>query len=226
MAYLLGGSEDGRAASMACGLSARGAFPVMRRELRAWPGAAAASGRSLARAMRRAMRRITSRPRRSSVGVSLRQVAAFDGESKWVMDRVEGSMAFIERSAALLNYALRYPAATTFGYTLHVGERLCGIALLRIIPQDDQRLGRIVDCLVSDRDVDLWHGSLLALSEALREHGADTATFYASLPWSAEAAARAGFRSERLQPVFIREAPFPAALPLYVSQLEADHGLY
>ena len=48
-------------------------------------------------------------------------------------------------------------------------------------------MGKIVDCLLDDIDIDRWHAAILALTHELASQGADLAQAYASTPWTAEA---------------------------------------
>ena len=92
---------------------------------------------------------------------------------------------------------LQFPRQTMTGWhLLDATGRLCGLAMLNVIPNDQgrTRTGKIVDCLLHDIAVDSWHVAILALTNVLARQGADLAQAYASTPWMAEALRKSGYK--------------------------------
>ncbi len=85
--------------------------------------------------------------------------------------------------------------------------RLRGLAVLNVIPKDGgrTRTGKVVDCLLDDVDVDLWHAAFVALTGELKRQGADLAQAYASTPWAVEALRRSGYASRYSVKFHIRD---------------------
>lgn len=80
---------------------------------------------------------------------------------------------------------LRFPRQMMSGWYLRDSTgRLRGLAVLNIIPTDHgrTRVGKVVDCLLDNIDVDHWHAAMFALTSELKHQDADVVQAYASTP--------------------------------------------
>jgi hypothetical protein len=106
--------------------------------------------------------------------------------------------------------------------------RLRGFALLNLIPKDQGRtlLGKIVDCLLDDVDVHLWHAAIRALTLELKRQGADIAQAYASTPWTVEALRKTGYDSRYSVKFHIRDRQGLIAhdVTFHLTPLEGDYA--
>jgi hypothetical protein len=109
-----------------------------------------------------------------------------------------------------------------------VAGRTCGFGLLNVIPQHQGRIriGKIVDCLVGNTDVDLWHAALGALTHELARQGADLVQAFASTPWMTEGLRRSGFVSRFDLEFNLRDRQdlIPHGVPFHFTPLEADYA--
>ena len=128
---------------------------------------------------------------------SSEELPAFGSEIKPIIERAKAMRP--DRSyPKRLNHLLQFPRQAMSGWHLVAPpNRLRGFAVLKLVPQHGGRvrLGKIVDCLLADTDVPLWHGAILALTQELGRQGADVPQTFASTPWMAEALHRSGFVS-------------------------------
>ena len=144
------------------------------------------------------------RPERSSCSSAL---PTFGPEIDPIVEAAKAHAILTRRDPARLNAILDFPRQSMTGWhLLDDTDRLRGLAVLNVIPKDQgrTRTGKIVDCLLDDIDIDLWHAAMLALTHELARQGADLAQAYASTPWTAEALA-----AERLQIAVLGEVPHP-----------------
>jgi hypothetical protein len=133
------------------------------------------------------------------------------------------------RDPSRLNAMLHFPRQTISGWhLLDATGRLRGLALLNVIPSDQQRtrMGKIVDCLLDDVDVGHWHAAMLALTGELERQGADLVQAYASTPWTVEALRRSGFKSRFAVKFHIRDrqALMPREAIFHLTPLEGDYA--
>jgi hypothetical protein len=158
---------------------------------------------------------------------SLSHVGAFDSEVDSVLANAPARLMFTSRTAALLNYYLRYPGGTFSGWQIYDHQRLRGFALLRIRRRRHICEGRIVDCFLDSEEVGCWHAALSALSHELRRSSVDYATVYVTAPWFREAAERSGFFLLHETNVLMRDPRHrvSCAAPFMLSMLEADHAI-
>ncbi len=162
-------------------------------------------GLRIARAM---IQRVIRPPRAPRVAVTLKQVSCFGFEIAPVVEKAKAHVVLTRRDPARLNQLLRFPGQAMSGWLLLDGSgRLCGFALLNLIPKDGgrTRMGKIVDCLLDDVDVDLWHGAMRALTLELKRQGADIVQAYASTPWTVEALKKSGYDSRFAVKFHIRD---------------------
>jgi hypothetical protein len=107
-------------------------------------------------------------------------------------------------------------------------DRLSGFALLNLIQQapGHQHEGRIVDCLLTAAEVDLWHAAILALTEELASQGADIVRAFASTTFVAEALQRSGFVRQFALEFSLRDRQgvIPGDLPFHLMPIEADYA--
>lgn len=230
--YGLGGSAAGRGVIDRGGYGLVAAVPVYQRVLR--PGyrlrdpSHGPAGR-LARAAKDAAGRLLRPARAPGAPAVLRPVGSFEPGADPVPPSYAARAAFTSRGPGLLNHALRYPRGGLTGWQVARGGVVRGFGVLSVVPRDGGhvREGRVVDCALDDPDdPDLWHAAVAALAAALADLGADLAVLFASTPWSARAAAAAGFASVHALEFRLRDRRglLPRGAPFHLTPLEADYA--
>jgi hypothetical protein len=228
----LGGSESGQTVVKGGGYELRELVPVYQRVLRPahWlrvPALGfAARGSRLARDL---VGRGLSPARSARIRVEPRNVSSFGSEIEPIMERAKTHAILTGRNSKRLNHLLQFPRQAMSGWQLIAPpDRLCGFAVLNLVPQHGGRvrLGKIVDCLLANTDVPLWHGAFLALTQELGRQGADVAQTFASTPWMAEALHRSGFVSRFVLEFNIRDRQrlLPLGIPFHLMPIEADYA--
>ena len=230
--FALGGSESGRTVGKGGGYELRELVPVYQRVLRPahWfrvPALGfAARGSRLARDL---VRRGLLPAQSARIRVEPRKVSAFGSEIEPIMERAKTHALLTGRNPKRLNHLLQFPRQAMSGWHLIAPpDRLCGFAVLNLVPQHGGRvrLGKIVDCLLANADVPLWHGAILALTQELGRQGADVAQTFASTPWMAEALHRSGFVSRFVLEFNVRDRQrlLPLGIPFHLMPIEADYA--
>jgi hypothetical protein len=147
-------------------------------------------------------------PQTSRATITLKQVSCFGDEIARVVAKAKADVVLTCRDPARLNQLLCFPAQAMSGWHLIDSTgRLCGFALLNLIPKEQGRTltGKIVDCLLDDVDVDLWHAAMRSLTRELMGQGADIAQAYASTPWIVQALQKSGYNSRYAAKFHIRD---------------------
>jgi hypothetical protein len=228
----LGVSQSALAVGERAGYELRALVPVFSRVLRAsyWLRVADASplkrGLGIARELSTNVARLPVRPRTTMV---LDRVPKFGTEISEIVANTKAHAILTERSPARLSAFLRFPRQTFSGWHLRDRTgRLRGFALLNVISQNAgrTRIGKIVDCLMSDVDTSFWQGAILALTRELKRQGADMAQCYASTPWMAEALTECGFVSRFGVKFHIRDpnGRIPRGATFHLTTLEGDYA--
>ena len=181
------------------------------------------------RSIRGMIQRFVQPARASRIEIALKQVSCFGAEIAPIVEKAKARVVLTCRDPARLNQFLRFPRQATSGWQLLDGTgRLRGFALLNLIPKDQGRtlMGKIVDCLLDDVDVELWHAVMLALTRELRRQGADIAQAYASTPWTVEALKRSGYNSRYAAKFHIRDRRGLIAhdVLFHLTPLEGDYA--
>ena len=104
----------------------------------------------------------------------LERVSAFGPEVCEVVAKAERYAILTERDPARLNAFLRFPRQDFSGWHLRDETgRIRGFALLNLVPHDEgrTRTGKIVDCLLDEIDVPLWHAAIAAPRASARARG-------------------------------------------------------
>jgi hypothetical protein len=228
----LGGSDAGRAVIKRGGYEPREPVAVYQRVIRPahWlrvsgPGPAERATR-LARDL---ARNLVAPARRASLTIELGRVEAFDAAIEPIVEEAKAHTILTRRDPGRLNHLLRLPRQAMSGWhLLGPRERLCGFALLNLVPQQGGRvrLGKIVDCVLEGTDVEPWHAAAFALLRELERQGADVAQAFASTPWMAEGLRRAGFVSRFALEFNLRDRQglIPRGVPLHLMPIEADYA--
>jgi hypothetical protein len=144
----------------------------------------------------------------SRATITLKQVSCFGDEIGPIVEKAKAKVVLTSRDPARLNRLLCFPRQAMSGWhLLDSMGRLCGFALLNLVPRDEgrTRAGKIVDCLLDDVDVDLWHAAMRSLTRELERQSADIAQAYASTPWTAEALQKSGYTSRYSAKFHIRD---------------------
>lgn len=159
--------------------------------------------------------------------VELRPVPGFTEEIDCLLQRCPLRMVTCQRDHLLLNYLLRYPLSGFSGWTIHAAERTIGFALLKITPQGEARLGKIVDCWLDTEDQSYWQAAVAALIDRLRVLSAGDVTCYAINPKLHEALLRNGFTKSGERIIYIRDKQqlLPRDLPFALSEFDADGAI-
>ena len=228
----LGVSDAALVVGERIGYELRSLVPVYVRVLRAgyWMRA---SGSSLMSRGLRLIRDVTSRWIQSTAApratILLKRVAVFGPEISPIVEQAKSYAILTRRDPARLNAMLRFPRQTMTGWHLQDSTgRLRGLAVLNVIPNDQgrTRTGKIVDCLLDDIAIDLWHAAMLALTDELARQGADLAQAYASTHWTAEALRQNGYKSRFAVKFHIRDrlALIPHEAIFHLTPLEGDYA--
>jgi hypothetical protein len=230
--FVLGGTKAARIVIKGGGYEAKDPIPVYQRVLRPlhWfrvpTFGFVASGSRLARDL---VRKALSPARSAQVQVELHRIGSFDREIAPITERAKAHAILTGRDPGRLNHLLQFPRQAMSGWHLLIPpDQLCGFAVLNLVPEygGTVMLGKIVDCLLADTDVWLWHGAILALSRELERQGADVAQTFAGTPWIAEALRRAGFLSRFALEFNVRDRSglLPLGTPFHLMPIEADYA--
>jgi hypothetical protein len=168
-----------------------------------------------------------SRTPRVSQPVELRPAPQFTEEVDGLVRQSSARMVTCQRDHALLNYFLRYPQPGFTGWTIHLGQRMIGSAILKVTPQGRIKTGKIVDCWLDSEDPACWQAAVAALVDRLQTLSADVVTCYGTTPDLHDALLWNGFAKSGESNVFVRDKQqsLPSELPFGLSMLEADHAL-
>jgi hypothetical protein len=228
----LGVSQAALVVGERAGYELRGLVPAYVRVLRPgyWIRASGSSflSRGLRFARDIAMPWIQS-PKPPRATIVLERVSAFGPEIDPIVDAAKAHAILTQRDSGRLNAMLRFPRQSMTGWHLRDDSgTLCGLALLNVIPKDQgrTRMGKIVDCLLDDIDIECWHAAILALTRELESQGADLAQTYASTPWTAEALEQSGYKSRFSVKFHIRDrqALIPRDARFHLTPLEGDYA--
>jgi hypothetical protein len=144
----------------------------------------------------------------------------------------EGAFMTTAPEVSFLNALVAFPRRGISAWrleasTANAGKRnLAAFALLSVIDSEKLRIGKIVELVLPNRDVDAWHAAYGSLREQLHHQEADIAFACGSTPWEAEALRRAGFRHVFDLELSIRDRAglLPRDIPCHTSFLEADYS--
>jgi hypothetical protein len=228
----LGVSQAALVVGERIGYELRSLVPVYARVLRAeywmrWNGSS-----RVARSLRLA-RDIASRwfqpPASPRAAIHAERVTHFGTEIGPIIAHAKTYAILTGRDPGRLNAMLHFPRQMMSGWhLLDATGRLRGLALLNVIPSDQQctQTGKIVDCLLDDIDVDHWHAAMLALTKELARQGADLVQAYASTPWTVEALRRSGYKTRFAVKFHIRDrqALMPREAIFHLTPLEGDYA--
>lgn len=228
----LGVSQAALVVGERAGYELRSLVPVYVRVLRAGYWLRASGLTPFHRALRFAhamIQRMIRFPRAPQARITLERVSRFGTEITRILEKAKVRVVLTCRNPARLNQLLRFPGQAMSGWHLFDDMgRLCGFALLNLIPKDQgrTRTGKIVDCLLDDVDVDLWHAAVRALTLELKHQGADIAQAYASTPWTVEALRKTGYDSRYSVKFHIRDRQRLIAhdATFHLTSLEGDYA--
>jgi hypothetical protein len=161
--------------------------------------------------------------------IVLKRVSAFGPEICPIVDAAKAYTILTQRDPGRLNVLLRFPRQSMSGWhLLDDTGTLRGLAILNVIPknQDHTRMGKIVDCLLDDIDINRWHAAILALTHELASQGADLAQAYASTPWTAEALHKSAYKSRFSVKFHIRDPQILISRDalFHLTPLEGDYA--
>jgi hypothetical protein len=228
----LGVSQAALVVGERAGYELRSLVPVYVRVLRSgyWIRSSGASlvSRGL-RLARDTANRWIQPPATPRVTILLKRVADFGPEIVPIVEQAKSHAILTRRDPARLNAMLRFPRQKMTGWhLLDATGRLRGLAILNVIPKDQGRTqtGKIVDYLLDDITVDIWHAATLSLTHELARQGADLAQAYASAPWTAEALRQSGYKSRFGVKFHIRDrqALIPREVIFHLTPLEGDYA--
>ena len=166
---------------------------------------------------------------RAGRALTLKRVTRFGSEINPIVEAAKLHAILTQHGVERLNYVLRFPRQAISGW--HIYDESCclrGIALLNIIPntRDNINTGKIIDCLLENVDVPLWHAAFLALFHELVDQGADIVQAYGSTPWANKALQQAGFQSRFSAKFHIRDRGqlMPHGVVFHLTPLEGDYA--
>lgn len=230
VAYLLGGSRDGRAVSQAAGFTPRPPVAVFGAVLRPWHRLGldgAPRWRAVVAAIRDSLLRRRARHDPPRLTVALERVSAFDEQVVAILAARPRETVYSERSARLLDHYLRCPVAEIRGFLVRCDGRVVGVVMLSVVTREGVRQGRVVECLVASDSRDAWHATMYAAVAELARQEADIVSCYGSTELMAGACVAAGLRLERLQSFSVRDrAGLLPEAPVHITHLEADHAFF
>jgi hypothetical protein len=228
----LGVSQAALGVGERSGYELRSLVPVFTRVLRAGYWLRTAGDHlpgQLARMARNEFERIRHPPRKPKTLLDLHRVTAFGTEISPIIERTIGHAILTDRNPSRLNHMLRFPSQSLSGW--HLFDKtgvLRGLAILNVIPTNHNRtkMGKIVDCLLDDTEVDAWHAAITSLTRELASQGADVVSAYASTPWTVSALERCGFRSRYHVKFHIRDqrSLIPRGVVFHLTPLEGDYA--
>jgi len=181
------------------------------------------------RLARDAASRLTRRYATPRATIILQRASAFGPEIAPVVAKAKLHAILTHRDPARLNAFLHFPRQAMSGWHLFDDTgRLRGFAVLNLLSKDQgrTRTGKIVDCVLDDIEVDLWHGAVLALTRELARQGADLAEAYASTSWTADALCRSGYASRFAVKFNVRDRQrlIPQDATFHITPLEGDYA--
>ncbi len=161
--------------------------------------------------------------------VELHRIALFDQAIEPITEDAKRHAILTDRTSARLNHLLHFPRQAMSGWQLITPpHRLCGFALLNIVPRHGGRvrLGKIVDCLLEGTDVAIWSAAIQGLTEELQRQEADVVQAFAGPPWIAESLRQSGFVSRFTLEFHLRDRQrlIPRGIPFHLMPIEADYA--
>lgn len=161
--------------------------------------------------------------------IMLKRVSAFGSEICPIVDAAKVHAILTQRDSRRLNTFLHFPRqAMTGWHLLDDTGTLRGLALLNVIPKEQGRshVGKIVDCLLDDIDINRWQAAILGLTHQLASQGADLVQAYASTPWTVRALQQSGYISRFSVKFHIRDrqALIPRNALFHLTPLEGDYA--
>jgi hypothetical protein len=161
--------------------------------------------------------------------IALKRVLAFGPEIDRIIEAAEAHAILTQRDSGRLNAFLRFPRQSMTGWhLLDSTNTLRGLAMLNVTPKDQgrTRMGKVIDCLLDDIDVDRWQAVIVALTRELASQGADLVQAYASTPWTAEALRQSGYKSRFSVKFHIRDRQglIPREALFHLTPLEGDYA--
>jgi hypothetical protein len=172
-------------------------------------------------------RKLVRRAHSPRVRVEWRHVEAFGQEVEPILAAYRARAIMTARDPDRLNHILHYPKGGITGWHLLFAGRVCGFAVLAIVPKPGHvRVGKVVDCVLDVDDDALWHAALMALTRELKGQGADLAIAYASTEWTARALRAAGYAPMYDLEFRLRDraGKIPRDAPFHLTPLEADYA--
>ncbi len=158
--------------------------------------------------------------------LTLRPAARFGPE---IADLLRQGPALIrsDREVERLNHFLRFPPGTIHGWHLFDRDRLCGFALVNVVPQGPIRLGKVLECWAASEDSEQWQAAGSALVDGCRQLGCHQIAAYGTAPCLASAWRANGFFPRGRTPLQWRDpkGKVPIDRPYHLTYLEADIGL-
>lgn len=227
--YVLGGSAIARRICLRAGYRPLDPVPVFRRVLR--PGYrlrdwATPRLRRLPLAIRDTLRLLGDRPRRLTGSTQVVPVKAFGSEVEAIMARCPAPLLFTGRTAGDLNEFLSYPRADPSGWLVKSGSLVIGFALLNVVSQGRNRIGKVVDLFLDCRDPFIWAETFAALAFVLKERGADVALALGAPSWESDGLRAAGFQHAFDLDLILRDPDglVPLDVDRHLGFLEGDYA--
>lgn len=184
--------------------------------------------RVLPAAVRDLVRLAVHRARRPEQAVELERVAEFGSEVKAVLAQTQPGIIYTSRDPAWLNHALRCPRGRMSGWLVRQNGELVGFALLNVVETSGPRMGKLVECFLSQTAPSTWQAVVYALTHELHKEGAELAETFGSTPWMAEALEANGyFRAHQIH--FLLDDPhsrLPQEGRFHLTPFEADYAYF
>ena len=182
--------------------------------------------KSSAKVLRDYGRNIILHRRKPSVSLKLQQTDSFGEEVTQILNSCRMPEIHIRRTPDLLNHFLRYPRKNITGWHIIHNDVVCGFALLSIVINGNQRIGKIVDCCLDSLAHNHWHAAVHFISKKLYQLSADIVVCYGTIPLIAQALEENGFACNDFSPFAIRDPQklIPEDPSFYLTHLVADYA--
>lgn len=219
----LGGSDAGRSVGGGGGYRLVETVPVFRRVLHL--GQSLRSG-GPGRWAKDLVRKVLNPRHAPRISVELKPVHTFSSEVVRILHRYQARAVFTNRRPELLNHILRYPRGGISGWLLYVNGEVRGFGVTSVVQQGELRIGKLVDCMLDEVNLDVWHAAVDALTNALRRSSADIVEGFGSTPWMVSALRQSGYHPAHRLEFRLRDKQhvIAAGSTFHLTPLEADYA--
>lgn len=223
--YTIGGTAQSRRVFESTGFSIVSQIPEFCKPLSPYWYGSGPLWRKAARATKNFGRSIRYRTLPPAHDMEVRTTPGFEDDSARIVESYKRHASLTFRGPEVLNHFLRCPEGTFSGCLLSEDGQLVGHTLLNVVLRSNIRIARIVDCVLSSCDSELWAAAVYHIVAHIRNvFDCDLVTCLASVPWFTEGLSRNGFYVQKHMPFYLRDpkSKVPLDAPFHLSQLDVD----